>query len=267
MTAGAAPLWDSHCHLQDLDDPAAALSKAAQAGVAGVVTIGTDVASSVAALGLAGRDGAGPVVAASVGLHPHHASSTGDQGVVGLAALLAAHGTTPEIVAVGECGLDYFYEHSPRDDQRKAFEEQIELARLYSKTLVIHTRDAWEDTFSILAAADLPDRVVLHCFTGGPEEAQKCLEMGMWVSFSGIVTFANAHMVREAVRICPPDRVLAETDSPFLTPVPHRGKPNEPAHVGLVVAAVATEMGIDRDVLAAQIADNTEKAFGLGQLP
>lgn len=256
-------LWDSHCHLHDLEDPASALGRAGEAGLGGLVTIGTDVASSAAALRLVDRGGPGPDVVASVGLHPHHADRSGTQGTAGIAALLEEHAGRAELVAVGECGLDYFYEHSPRPAQRKAFAEQVELARAHSLTLVVHTRDAWEDTFAILADADLPPRVVLHCFTGGPAEAEKCLEMGFWISFSGILTFANAKQLREASRVCPPSRVLVETDSPFLAPVPHRGKPNEPANVAVVAAALGAELGMSAEGLAPAIEENTKAAFAL----
>ena len=126
---------------------------------------------------------------------------------------------------MGECGLDYFYEHSPRPAQREVFAEQIGLARRLGLALVIHARDAWDDLFDVLAAEGVPDRTVLHCFTGGPTEARRCLNAGMVLSFAGVVTFKNAADVRAAAELCPLDRLLVETDSPFLTPVPFRGKP------------------------------------------
>ena len=124
---------------------------------------------------------------------------------------------------MGECGLDYYYEHSPRDAQRRAFAEQIALAGDHDLALVIHTRDAWPETFDILGAEGVPERTVFHCFTGGPEEARRCLDLGAWLSFSGIVTFKAAADLREAAALCPLDRMLVETDSPYLAPVPHRG--------------------------------------------
>jgi TatD DNase family protein len=142
-------------------------------------------------------------------------------------------------VAVGECGLDYYYEHSPRDAQRRAFAAQIALAHEHGLTLVIHARDAWDDLFDILGAEGVPPRTVLHCFTGGPGEAERCLRAGMFVSFSGIVTFKNAEDVRAAVAVCPFDRLLVETDSPFLAPVPYRGRTNEPSYLPYVGAAIA----------------------------
>ena len=138
------------------------------------------------------------------------------------------------LVAVGECGLDYHYEHSPREAQRAAFAAQIALAHEYGLALVIHARDAWDDLFDVLAAERVPERTVLHCFTGGPDEVDRCLRAGMYVSFSGIVTFKNAADVRAAAARCPLERLLVETDSPFLAPVPHRGRTNEPSYLPFV---------------------------------
>jgi TatD DNase family protein len=152
-------------------------------------------------------------------------------------------------VAVGECGLDYHYDHSPRAVQRDVFAAQVDLARARSLPLVVHTREAWDDTFDILAASK-PERLVFHCFTGGPNEARRCLDLGAYLSFSGIVTFANAHDVRQAAALCPLDRLLVETDAPFLAPVPHRGRANQPAFVSLVGEAVAAVKGVSANVLA-----------------
>ena len=147
------------------------------------------------------------------------------------------------VVAVGECGLDYYYEHSPRDAQRAAFAAQIALAHRHDLTLVIHARDAWADLFDVLAAEGVPARTVLHCFTGGVDEVERCLAAGMFVSFSGIVTFKNAADVRAAAERCPLDRLLVETDSPFLAPVPHRGRTNEPSYLPYVGEAIAAVKG------------------------
>ena len=147
-------------------------------------------------------------------------------------------------MAVGECGLDYHYDHSPRPVQRGAFAAQVALAHRHGLALVIHSRAAWDDTLAILASEGVPERTVFHCFTGGAEEARRCLELGAWLSFSGIVTFPNAHDVRAAAAFCPLDRILVETDAPFLAPVPHRGRPNRPALVPLVGEAVARAKGL-----------------------
>jgi len=134
-------------------------------------------------------------------------------------------------VAIGECGLDYHYDFSPRPAQREAFAAQVGLAKEHGLALVVHTREAWEDTFAILASQGMPERTVFHCFTGGRPEASRALEMGAWLSFSGIITFKNATDIRAAAALCPLERILVETDSPYLAPVPHRGKPNSPALV------------------------------------
>jgi len=194
-----------------------------------------------------------------VGMHPHEAR----HGLDGLAGLLDDPANAGLVVAVGECGLDYYYEHSPRDAQRAMFAAQIGMAHERGLPLVIHTRDAWEDTFEVLDAEGVPERTVLHCFTGGPDEARSCLDRGAHLSFSGIVTFKAAADVRAAAALCPLDRVLVETDSPYLAPVPHRGRPNNPAFVPLVGAAVADAMGVTVDAVARASWDNATTVYGL----
>jgi TatD DNase family protein len=244
------PGWtDTHCHVLDdkiPDGPDAALDAARSAGVTRFVVIGTDAATSEGAVALAARH---DDVWATIGLHPHDAVA----GVDSLDPILRAAADDPasRVVAIGECGLDHHYDHSPRAVQREAFARQIEIARESSLSLVVHTRDAWSETFDILDAHELPEGVVIHCFTGGPDEARACLDRGAWLSFSGIVTFKNAGDIREAVRLCPLDRLLVETDSPYLAPVPHRGRPNQPAHVALVGEAVARIKGLEPAEIAA----------------
>ena len=248
---------DSHGHVAYDGVGLEAVERAAAAGVTRVVTIGTDVERSRAAIGVtrAGRR-AGLQLWATAGVHPHDAV----QGTDGLAALL----DEPEVVAVGECGLDYYYEHSPRDTQRAVFAAQVALALERDLALVVHTRDAWADTLGVLDDVGVPARTVIHCFSGGPDEARACLERGAVLSFSGIVTFKNAADVREAARLCPLDRLLVETDAPFLAPVPHRGHPNEPAWVVLVGAAVAAARDEPAAAVEAATWANTERLFGLG---
>jgi TatD DNase family protein len=247
-------MWaDSHCHLQYEGITSDALAAAAAAGVGRIICVGTDAPQSEKAIEVA-RAHRGTVWA-TVGLHPHDAS----QGVEGIVDLLAA----PEVVGVGECGLDYHYDHSPRDVQREAFAAQIGLAHERSLALVIHTREAWDDTFAILRAEGVPPRTVFHCFTGGPAEARLCLDLGASLSFSGIVTFKTAGDVREAAALAPLDRVLVETDAPYLAPVPHRGTPNQPAHVALVGAAVASARGIPVEEIEKATWANTAAMFGL----
>jgi TatD DNase family protein len=249
------PWTDSHCHLDDagLGQPAdAVLAAARAAGVARFVTVGTDAARNQRAVELAG---AHDDVWATVGLHPHDAS----QGVGSIVDLLDA----PRVVAVGECGLDYHYDHSPRDVQRAAFAAQIGLAHERGLALVIHTREAWDDTFALLASEGVPARTIFHCFTGGAAEAERCLALGAYLSFSGIVSFKTATDVREAAMRCPLDRLLVETDSPYLAPVPHRGRPNTPAWVPLVGASVATARGCRVEEIESASNDNAQVAFSL----
>ncbi len=248
-------MWaDSHCHIGYDGVEPSVIDEARAAGVARIITIGTDASTSAAAVSIA-RAHSG--VWATVGLHPHEAS----HGVGGVAALLRE--PDPEVVAVGECGLDFYYEHSPRAAQRQAFAVQIGMAAELDLALVVHTRDAWDDTFEILSAEGVPDRWVLHCFSGGPAEAKRGLDLGAFLSFSGIVTFKKAEDVRQAAAMCPVDRLLVETDSPFLAPVPNRGKPNRPGWVPLVGAAVADIRGVGVEEVERVTWDNTARVFRL----
>jgi len=244
---------DNHCHLDDERMPGgatAAVEAARAAGVDRMITIGTDAERCRMAIDIASaHDG----VWATVGLHPHDASN----GVDTIISMLDA----PRVVAVGECGLDYHYDNSPREAQRAAFAAQIALAHERDLTLVIHTREAWDDTFDILRAHGAPARTVFHCFTGGREEAMRCLDLGAFLSFSGIVTFPKAPDVREAALLCPIERLLVETDAPYLTPVPHRGEPNQPAYVPFVGAAIAALKGIDVASVADASAAAATEAF------
>ena len=248
---------DSHCHVGYDGVGLAAVERAVAAGVTRVVTIGTDVERSYTAVetSRAGR-AMGLQLWATAGIHPHDAV----QGTGGLDAVL----DEPEVVAVGECGLDYYYEHSPRDTQRSVFAAQVALARERNLALVVHTRDAWADTLGVLDDVGVPARTVIHCFSGGPDEARACLDRGAALSFSGIVTFKNAADVRDAARLCPLDRLLVETDAPFLAPVPHRGHVNEPAWVALVGGAVAAARGTPVAEVEEATWANTERLFGLG---
>ncbi len=292
--------FDSHCHVQEgflageeSESPGgspdggaggagsavlAVLERAAAAGIDRLVCIGTGPATSQQAVDVAratstagegavprastAGEGAVPRAWASIGLHPHEAR----EGVDEVAALLGRELAVGDgaVVAVGECGLDYYYEHSPRDAQRRAFAAQIALAHEHGVTLVIHARDAWDDIFDILDAEGVPARTVLHCFTGGPDEVERCLRAGMFVSFSGIVTFKNAADVRAAVAACPFDRLLVETDSPFLAPVPYRGRTNEPFYLPHVGAAIAAVKGCSIDEVMERSAESAALAFSTG---
>jgi TatD DNase family protein len=285
--------FDSHCHLQDefVGDAvsgegsgphasrlAATLARASEAGVTRMVCVGTRADSSAEAVRLvrAMREPGSVAVAegvrlwATVGLHPHDAKD----GVDTLDSLLAAevgpgrrtaHERSADavVVGIGECGLDYHYDHSPRPQQREVFALQIELASRHGLTLVVHTREAWDDTLDILAATGVPERTIIHCFTGGPDEARRCLDLGASLSFSGVVTFKNADPVREAATLCPLDRLLVETDTPFLAPVPHRGTLNEPSRVPLVGATIAQLKGVETLEIAAISTANASDLFAL----
>jgi TatD DNase family protein len=255
---------DSHCHVpyEGMGAPVEVVAAARAAGVARLVTVGTDAAQSAAAVEVARAfDG----VWATVGLHPHDAV----QGVDTILPVLADGLADATVVAVGECGLDYHYDHSPRDVQRQVFAAQIALAHERGLALVIHTREAWADTWDILRAEGTPERTVFHCFTGGPDEAARCLDLGAHLSFSGIVTFKGAADVREAAARCPLDRLLVETDSPYLAPAPHRGRSNAPAFVPLVGQAVAAAKGLAVEEVEEATWATTERVLALagGQSP
>jgi TatD DNase family protein len=221
---------DDHCHLhRDVDQADEQVAAAAAVGVERLITVGCDVGQSSDYCEIARRHPGR--VWATAGVHPHDAKD----GIDGLEALLGA----PEVVAVGECGLDFHYDHSPRHQQAAVFAAQIALAHAHDLALVVHTREAWPETFDVLAAEGVPERTVFHCFTGGPEEARRCLDLGAVLSFSGIVSFPSATDLHDAARACPLDRLLVETDSPYLAPVPHRGQKNQPAWVVDVARALA----------------------------
>lgn len=269
-----APAWtDSHCHIQSMEDAGEILVRAAASGVRRAVVVGADEASSREGVvfantftpGRPGRAGEPVELWSTVGLHPHEAS----HGLEPLRALLeelasCAGGLAGQrVVAVGECGLDFHYDYSPRPQQREVFAAQVGIAQEYGVALVIHTREAWDETFAILEAEGVPERVVFHCFSGGPTEAERCLSLGAFVSFSGIVTFPSAGELREAALKCPLEQMLVETDSPYLTPVPHRGRRNEPSFVPIVGEAIARVRGVPPGEVAAATSENAAAVFNL----
>ena len=247
-------MWfDNHCHLTSLKTPPAEMVAAAvAAGVTRLLTVGCTVADSDRAATVAE---AFDNVWSTAGVHPHDAKD----GIEGLEALLER----PTVVAVGECGLDYHYEHSPRDVQAEAFLQQIELANRNDLALVIHSRDAWDDTFDLLDRSGMPSRTVFHCFTGGPDEARAAVDRGGYLSFSGIVTFPSAEELREAALSTPRDRILVETDSPYLAPVPLRGKANQPANVAIVGEFLADLLSVPAEEFAAITTTNAKTLFRL----
>jgi TatD DNase family protein len=255
---------DAHCHLQDsflgdeasIDQLSDTLTRAYEGGVDRVVVIGTDAVTSAQALEITAFES--PVdIYATVGLHPHDALHN-------IAPVLAlARAGHPKLVGIGECGLDYFYEHSPRADQRRAFATQIGLAHELDLALVIHARDAFDDLVELLSSEGVPERTVVHCFTGNLDDALACLGLGCDISVSGIVTFKNAEQLREAVRAVPLERLHVETDSPFLAPVPYRGKSNEPAFVTVVGEFVAELRGESFIEVREATRANTARLFRL----
>jgi TatD DNase family protein len=245
---------DDHCHLDR--EPARAAEQVAAAAAVGVerlITVGCDIDQSADYIDIARRHPG--VVWTTVGVHPHDAKD----GIGGLEALLVE----PEVVAVGECGLDFHYDHSPRDQQAEVFAAQIALAHEHDLALVIHTREAWAETLAILAAEGVPPRTVFHCFTGGPDEARRCLDLGGVLSFSGIVSFPSATDLHDAARVCPLDRLLVETDSPYLAPVPHRGQKNQPAWVVDVAVALAAVKAVALEDVASATWDTARVTYGL----
>jgi len=226
---------------------------AVSVGVERLITVGCDLAQSAAYVAVA-RQHPGRVWA-TAGVHPHEAR----HGVDGLDALLAGG----DVIAVGECGLDFHYDHSPRPAQREVFAAQIGLALVHGLPLVVHTREAWSETFDILEAEGVPEATVFHCFTGGPTEARRCLDLGGHLSFSGIVSFPSATEVREAAALCPADRLLVETDSPYLAPVPHRGQQNRPAWVPAVGEALAAARGEPLEAVAEATWVTAERVYDL----
>lgn len=257
------PLCDSHCHVAEpaFDaDRDVVLERAAEQGVTTLVCIGGDPSvSSARAVALAGRHGAVDIFA-SVGVHPHDARLADDAVFARLEALAA----DPGVVAIGETGLDYYYDHSPRPSQREAFVRSIALARARRLPLVVHVRDAHDEAADILRAERATDfGGVIHCFTGNRDDAHRYVALGFHVSVAGIVTFKNAEALREAVRSVPRERLLVETDAPFLAPVPHRGRRNEPAWVRVVAEAVAAVRGEPFVELAAATTANARRLFQL----
>jgi TatD DNase family protein len=241
---------DTHAHLDALDDPSAAVARARAVGVDRIVAIGSGLASTRATLAIADREQG---VYAAVGIHPHQAGD--GESLVELRGLAAE-----AAVAIGEIGLDFFRDYAPRDDQRRLFEAQLELASELRLPVVVHTRAAEDETLRTLEG--FAGTVVLHCFSF-PELLPAASERGYYVSFAGNVTYPKAEDLREAARRVQPERILAETDTPYLAPQPMRGKSNEPANVVHTVAALAEARGEDVAELGERIATNAVRAFGL----
>ena len=256
MSAG---LVDSHCHLDSKEfdeDRDAVIERALKAGVERMVAIGTGEGPPdlEAGIRLAERS---PHFFATVGVHPHD-SAKADSAIFKRLSDLLRH---PKVIALGEIGLDYHYDFSPRETQHAAFITQMELAAGNRKPIVIHTREAWDDTFALIEKHWAPHSIpgIMHCFSGGPEEARRSLDLGFYLSFGGIVTFPKAIDVQQAARMAPADRILVETDAPYLAPVPRRGKRNEPAFMVETVRKLAELRGATFEDIAATTSANFER--------
>ena len=258
-------LVDSHCHLDYLardGDLDAVIARARDAGVGAMITICTKLSEFELVRGIAAGH---PDVWCSLGVHPHEAEGEGQRTADRLIAL-AAH---DEVVGIGETGLDYYYEHSPREAQQQSFRAHIAAARETGLPLIVHSRDADDDTVAILqeAYAEGPFSGVIHCFTAGPGLARAALDIGFYISVAGIVTFKKADALRAVIADVPLDRLLIETDAPYLAPVPMRGKRNEPAFVGHTAAALASLKQVPVAEIARITTDNVFRLFSKATRP
>jgi TatD DNase family protein len=256
------PAFDSHCHLDMIDMAVAdTLAQAAAAGIMRVVTVGCDTASAGWAADCAATF---PSVYAAVAIHPNETAAAGESpgGREAVLAEIARLAALPQVRAVGETGLDYYRDNAAPDAQRDWFRAHIDIAKQVGKPLMIHDRDAHEDVLSILTADGPPERVIFHCYSGDAELAQRCAAAGYVLSFAGTVTFANAGPLRAAAAVTPAELLLAETDAPFLTPSPNRGRANAPAQAAHTVRALAAAKQMDVEKLCGVIEATGERLFG-----
>jgi TatD DNase family protein len=264
MAAAPEPLpgliFDSHTHLDMLSEPVESVLAAARAaGVAHVVTIGCDPESSRWAAACAADHAA---VYAAVAIHPNETATAQAAGRDTVLAEIAALAAQPRVRAVGETGLDYYRDSAPPELQRDWFRGHIEIAKATGTALMIHDREAHDDVLSILAEQGPPQHVIFHCFSGDTEMAKRCAEAGYLMSFAGNVTFPSAGKLREAAAVAPAELILVETDAPFLTPVPNRGRQNAPAQVANTARAIAEIKGLDLAEFCATVMANGERVFG-----
>jgi TatD DNase family protein len=255
-------LIDSHAHIQGDDyagEVEAVIGRARQAGVEQIIVVGGAGQMSSNSQAVALAEGHANLYA-TVGMHPHDAKDVGEDDMRQLKEL-TRH---TRVIAVGETGLDYYYDHSPREVQRRVFAQFIQLAREIDLPIIVHERDAARDAAELLRGEGGESlRGVIHCFTGDDRAARDYLDMGFYLSFSGIITFKKADALREVVRETPLERIFVETDSPYLTPIPHRGKRNEPAYVRLVAETVAKVKGVSLEEIARLTTQNVRDLFGL----
>ncbi len=249
---------DTHCHLDHHEGLTAhdQVMRAREAGVATMITVGTDMASSTQAVATARRfDG----VWAAVGVHPNDAM----EATPHVLEVIERLAQDDRVVAVGETGLDYYRDHTTPEQQEASFRAHIEIAKRQDRALVIHCREAWKDCLDILVDQGAPDRVVMHCFSGDVEVTRRCAEAGWYLSYAGNVTFKNASELRASAAATPLELLLTETDSPFLTPHPHRGEPNDPSYVPLTLRTLADVRGRDVEEVRDAVVANAQRAFGL----
>lgn len=252
-------MWiDTHCHLNDpvfREDYPAVIERACQSGIGRVIVAGYDLESSREAVRLAGEY---EMVYAAVGVHPHDAKTWTPQAAEDLRRLLGE----AKVVALGEIGLDYHYDYSPRAEQIEVFREQLRLAKEFEKPVIIHNREAHQDTLRVLTEETLgPAGGVMHCFTGSREIAKQCLGLGLHISLAGPITFANAHKLREMAAELPLEKLLVETDSPYLTPHPFRGRRNEPERVRLIGEKLAEIQGRPVETVRELTTTNAKRLF------
>ena len=251
-------LVDAHCHLEpkDFPDPSEPIARARAAGVVRAVVVGQFHAPGDFGHALAVRQAHPDFLVATLGVHPHEAARCTEEDWQTLERLCAGD----EVSAVGEAGLDYYYDHSPRDVQRASLERQCALAKRLGKPLVVHVRDAHEDCHAVLAAHGITDGVI-HCFTGNTDHARAYLDLGLHLSLSGVVTYKKTEALQDAVRFAPVERLLVETDTPFLAPVPYRGRKNEPAHVVETAKKVAELKGLSPEEVGRVTSENAARLF------
>ncbi|HEV2889201.1 MAG TPA: TatD family hydrolase [Frankiaceae bacterium] len=249
---------DAHCHLDLMgveDDLATALALSASVGVPRVVTIGVDVETSRLA---ARQADAHPGILAAAAIHPNSADEATDEALRAIEALASVD----RVRAIGETGLDYYRDTADVANQHRSFRAHIQIAKATGTALVIHDREAHDDVLRLLREEGAPERTVFHCFSGDAEMARTCADLGYYLSFAGNVTFKNAQHLRDAAALAPLDLLLVETDAPFLTPMPYRGRPNAPYLIPLTVRALAAVKGVDEDDVAGAVAANAERVFG-----
>ena len=254
-------LIDSHAHLdagQFTSDLPQVLERARQKGVRYIVTVGTDLISSIRAIEIANRY---PFVYTSIGIHPHDANKAGEADLKKLKDLARQ----PKVVAIGETGLDYYRDYSPRPEQQQLFRDLIHMAKEVSLPLIIHQRHAQDELTAIMdEEGGWTAGGVMHCFSGSEEHARRCLEKGFYLSFAGNITFPKATLLRRIIRETPMERILIETDSPYLAPLPHRGRRNEPSYVEMVAEKIAELKGLSVEQCGKMVTANLQRVFKLG---